>query len=266
MQTTELPSVAADRHLHRLVNVEAWNQAAAALHTAASHAPDDIVLASADAIFGGTADEATRARLRDAVLLPEFTPVLRNWMREMREVASAWPDSGACTVATALKLWSFTFDHFRATKGHAVDELADALCPLIAARCFVIDAVLEKEEFRFDLSHVYAAHWSAVAGATCAELVFGYRTHLVWDAEGCATCYSTDELDEIESVIPGFAAGAGTTVDIIGNDRSHPAKRGPCARVDGLEMFMRIRSRLDSCLTGARIAKDRAVSVMARRP
>jgi hypothetical protein len=112
---------------------------------------------------------------------------------------------------------------------------------------------------------VYAAHASALTAAACAELVFGYRRHLVWDAEGCATCYVSDDLDELEAFMPGIASGAGTTIDVIGADGSHPAKRGPCARVDGLEVFMRLRSRLDACLSGSRIAKDRAAATMARR-
>ncbi len=256
-----MQTIVHDRELYRLLDQRAADGAAAALHSAAAGVR---VLTAADEILRGAGD-AARDRLRDAIVSPEFASLLPAWMRELREVASAWPDSGACTLATALKLWSWTMQHLRAGDGQPVDDLADALSPLLAARCFVLDAVTEKSELQLDLAHVYAAHASALAGAACAELVFGYRRHLKWDAEGCATCYVSDDLDDLEAVMPGIASGARTTIDIIEADGSHPAKRGPCVRFDGLETFMRFRNRLDGCLTGARIAKDRAAMTIAGR-
>jgi hypothetical protein len=129
----------------------------------------------------------------------------------------------------------------------------------------VLEVVADESHSRFDLCHVYAAHASVSAGATCAGLVFGYRCHLTWDAEGCATCYSSDDLDDLEAVIPGIASGARATIDIIEADGSHPAKRGPCARFDGVEPFVRLRERQDGCLSGARIAKERAAAAIAGR-
>ena len=177
-------------------------------------------------------------------------------IREVREIASLFPDSGACTVATALKLWLWTSKHLGPE--HA-DELADVATPLLAARALILES-LTADKAALDLAHVYAAHASAQAGAACAELVYGHRKHLLWDAEGCATCYVADDLDELEAIMPGIAAGAGSTIDVINIDGSHPAKRGPCANSDGLEAFVRLRNRLDVCLTGARIAKDRLAS------
>lgn len=264
MQTTESPA-RADRQLSRLVDVHASTEAAAALHAAATSAPQNAVLAAADAVLRGAADDATRDRLRDALVSKDFVPQLRGWMRELREVASAWPDSGACTVATAMKLWSLTVDHFRGTEAQAADDLAEPFCRLIAARCLVLDAVTEKSQLRLDLAHVYCAHASSLAGAACAELVFGYRRHLLWDAEGCATCYAGEDLDDLEAVMPGIASGAGTTIDVLGANGSHPAKRGPCVRFEGVDTFMRWRNKLDGCLTGSRAAKDRAAAAIARR-
>ena len=262
MQTTELPKVA-DRQLYRLVDLNASTEAAAALRAAAAQSQDAVVTAADEMLRG--ANDDVRDRLRDAILSRDFAAKLPRMMKELREIASAFPDSGACTLATAFKLWSWTLDQFRNT-APAVDELAATVAPLLAARALVLEVVPTKSELRLDFAHVYAAHVSAIAGATCAELVFGYRRHLVWDAEGCATCYAGDEIEELEAVIPGFTAGARTTVDIVESDGSHPAKRGPCARVDGVEFFLRLRNRLDACLSGSRIAKDRAAAVIARRP
>ena len=200
------------------------------------------------------------------VASPEFESILPRWIRELREVASLWPDNGACTVATAMKLWLWTVKHFRAAENSAaIEELAEAFAPLMTARCFAMDVIADDDELRRDLCHVYSAHASATAATTCAELVFGYRRHLLWDAEGCASCLVADDLDDLEAFIPGIAAGARTSVDIIEADGTHPVKRGPCANFNGLDTFMRLRNRLDACLSGARIAKDRAAAAMARR-
>jgi hypothetical protein len=262
MQTTELPKVA-DRQIYRLVDLNASTEAAAALRAAATASQDALITAADEMLRGGSDD--VRDRLRDAILSRDFAALLPRLMRELREVASAWPDSGACTLATALKLWSWTLERFRSGNRPAVDDLAQAVTPLLAARALILDAVASKSDLRLDFAHVYAAHASAIAGATCAELVFGYRRHLVWDAEGCATCYAGDDLDDLESIMPGFAAGARTSIDVIESDGSHPAKRGPCARVDGLEFFLRLRNRLDACLSGSRIARDRAAAAIAGR-
>src|SRR3989338_9975204 len=43
----------------------------------------------------------------DALFLSQF----RDWVREMRQIASQKPGSGACTLATAMELWLWTFEH-----------------------------------------------------------------------------------------------------------------------------------------------------------
>lgn len=247
--------------VYREVDLRAAAEAAAALHEAAHGAA---LLTAADEVLRGT-EESAQDRLRDSILSPGFAPQLGRWMRELRDAASAWPDSGACTIATAMKLWSWTLDRFRADGGQPIDDLAAALSPLLAARCFVLDSIIEPTDLRLDLSHVYAAHASSQTGGVCAELVFGYRRHLKWDAEGCATCYVSDDLDDLEALFPGFASGARTSIDIIEPDGSHPAKRGPCVRFDGVETFLRLRNRLDGCLTGSRLARDRAAAAIAGR-
>lgn len=263
MSAIEMPKLA-DRKLYRRVDRDASAEAAAALHASAVSTPEVRALMCADEILRD-GNETARDRLRESMVSSEFGSQLYGWMRELREVAAGWPDSGACTIATALRLWSWTLQHLRGTRGQAMDELAEALCPLLAARCLVLDSVQRATELRLDLSHVYAAHASALAGAACAELVFGYQQHLTWDAEGCATCYVTDDLDGLEGFFPGFASGARSNIDVIEADGSHPVKRGPCVRYEGVDGFLRLRNRLDGCLTGARVAKDRAAAAIAGR-
>ena len=38
----------------------------------------------------------------------------------------------------------------------------------------------------------------------------------------------------------------------------------PCANTDGLEPFMRMRAKMDGCLTGSRLAKDRAAEALTQ--
>ena len=255
MPAIELPTITHDRQLHRLVDTYAATEAASALRKAVARETSVVASQALKAIAADDLDGFI-----DAVTAPEFLALVPSWIREMREVASAKPETGACTLGTALKLWLWTMKHFRA--GDVVRaELAQALWPLIAARAFVLESAKSDQAER-DLSFVYAAHVSALAGTTCAELVFGYRRHLVWDAEGCAACYGADELDELEGFIPGIASGARTEIDVIESNGSHPKKAGPCVKFDGLDEFLRLRRRLDGCLTGARVAKDRAAAAI----
>lgn len=277
-----------DRRLHRLTDLYASAEAAAALQAAAARMSDDAgVLATALTAAGALLDNglgdhclladdaAVRERLRGAVTSPEFLSLIPGWVRELRELASSRPDTGACTLASALELWSWTMNHFRAGEGaraesspRAIDELAETLCSLLAARCLALEVAGKTSpadaQLQTDLCQVHAAHASALAGASCAELVFGYRRHLTWDAEGCATCFAGDELDDLEAMIPGIASGARMSADVVEADGSHPAKRGPCAHFAGVETFTRLRSRLDGCLTGSGIARDRAATALAR--
>jgi hypothetical protein len=287
----QLPAdgAARDRRMYRLTDLHASAEAATALQAAASRArEEDGALASAllaaSALWSGGLEERdlydaeAYDRLRKAVLSDELLTRIPAWVGELREVASERPGTGACTLASAFELWLWTTNHFRSGTGsleesasQALDELVEILCPLLAGRSLALELTggsasgsPEKMELRSDLSHVQAARASAAVAAACAELVFGYRRHLVWDAEGCATCYAAEELDDLEALMPGIASGARVSPDIIESDGSHPAKAGPCARFEGLDAFMRLRNRLDGCLTGARFAKERAVAAIAR--
>lgn len=289
MQTVHFPSLAdqiaklpadgagRDRQLHRLVDRFAESEALLALQAAADLAKPGLVaelLLSSRAMLSESSEKADAVRSHLTALLrtPQFDALLSLWVRELREVASARPETGACTLASALELWSWTLEHFRTGEfsaapfaASAIDELSEKLAPLVAARCLAIELVatrLADAELRSDLSRLQAARTAAATGATCAELVFGYRRHLVWDAEGCATCWSGEDLDELEALMPGIASGARMNADVLEADGSRPRKAGPCVRFDGVEAFTRLRSRLDGCLTGARIARDRAAAAI----
>lgn len=278
LRTLPATGIARARALRRLVDLAAADEAAVSLQNASGRAGKSVsatAIAAAAAVLTG--DDSARERLREAVSSPEFAAALPAWVRELRAAAGARPDSGACTTASALDLWGWTMEWFRSGEGArgegartAVDELTEAVAPLLAARNLALEVVAKtgggspaELQLRADLAQSYAASAAAAAGSVCAELVFGYRRHLTWDAEGCGTCYAADALDDLEGIIPGIASGARMSSDVIEADGSHAAKRGPCVRFDGVDTFMRLRTKLDGCLTGARIAKDRAATALA---
>jgi hypothetical protein len=169
------------------------------------------------------------------------------------------------------------FRSYQGNRQGVTFALADALCWLLAARSFILDVVeLERKgpgnpvvaeglegtlQFFSDLCHVQTARAAGEVGRICAELTFGYNRHPAWDEEGYKSCYQTDELIALEGMMPGLASVA---VDVIGPDGSHPAKAGPCAKTDGLEQFVRLRTKLDGCLTGSQLAKDRAAEALTK--
>ena len=64
--------------------------------------------------------------------------------------------------------------------------------------------------------------------------------------------------------MPGISAGADGVGDVIDSDGAPPLKAGPCVRFAGMETFTHMRGKLDGCLSGARLAKDRAAHALSR--
>jgi alkylation response protein AidB-like acyl-CoA dehydrogenase len=221
-----------------------------------------------------------------------FLAQFRNWIVEMRHIASEHPGTGACTLATAMHLWLWTLNHvqgatdadgaklYHKTRQGVTFPLADALCWLLAARQFILD-VIELETkgaenpaladglagtvaFFTDLCHVQSARAAGEAGRVCAEIVHGYNRHPAWDETSCHACYCAEELASLEGVIPGIDGSARAYSDVSETGENHPCKAGPCVKFDGLEDFARLRAKLDGCLTGCRLAKDRAAEALTK--
>jgi alkylation response protein AidB-like acyl-CoA dehydrogenase len=226
--------------------------------------------------------------MTDEVFLAQF----RDWIRDMRVIANDRPGTGACALATAMQMWLWSLNHlqkgadaegqklYQSSRQGVTFPLADALCWLLASRCQILDLIeLEKKgteslasteglpgllSFLTDLCHVQAARAAGEVGRVCAELVFGYNRHPSWDTEGCATCYQSNDLDALESLIPGISGLARGYTDVIEEDGSHTPKAGPCVRFEGLDQFARLRVRMDGCLTGSQLAKDRAAEALTK--
>jgi alkylation response protein AidB-like acyl-CoA dehydrogenase len=235
--------------------------------------------------------EAVQRRQLSVTMTDElFLAQFQQWIRDMRTVANDRPGTGACALATAMQMWLWTLRHlshakdanggklYQSARQGVTFPLADALCWLLAARSQILD-VLELEKngaanptvaeglpelltFLTDLCHVQSARAAGETGRIASSLVFGYNRHPAWDTEGCATCYQADDLEAMESLIPGIGSMARGYADVVEQDGTHPAKAGPCARFDGLDQFSRLRVRMDGCLTGSQLAKDRAAHAL----
>jgi alkylation response protein AidB-like acyl-CoA dehydrogenase len=219
-----------------------------------------------------------------------FLEHFRQWIVEMRQVASTRPGTGACTLATAMQLWLWTLNHvqtttdadgsklYHKTRQGVTFPLADALCWLLAARQLILDLIeLEQKgipalgegtratvDFLTDLCHVQSARAAGEVGRITAEIVYGYQRHPAWDEASCNACYCADELQSLEGIMPGIDSGARAYGEVAEPGTAHPAKAGPCVRIQGLEPFTRLRAKLDSCLTGSRLAKERAAEALTR--
>ena len=227
-----------------------------------------------------------RRQLSLTMTHPLFIAQYRQWARDMRAVANRCPGTGACTLATAMYLWLWTLEHlqkgkdaegkplYHTSRQGVTFPLADALCWLLSSRQQILD-VLELDEkgpetaldaeglagsvaFLIDLCHVQSARAAGEVARVCAELVYGYLEHPSWTPETVGKLYSNEELGALETLVPGmesYATGCGEALDSKGH---HPEKAGPCVRFVGYEQFAALRGKLDGCLTGARLAKDRA--------
>jgi alkylation response protein AidB-like acyl-CoA dehydrogenase len=221
-----------------------------------------------------------------------FLTQFKQWIAELRKMAGQNPRTGACTLASAMELWLWTLQHmqkatdadgarlYHKTRQGVTFPLADALCWLIAARQFVMD-IRELEAkgpenaalaeglsgllaFYRDLAHTQIAHTAGEIGRICAELVYGYKAHPSWTAEACKSCYSAEELQALEGLIPGIDSTARTCSDVADAGATHPDKAGPCCVANDTDGFARLRAKMDGCLAGARLAKDRAAEALTK--
>jgi alkylation response protein AidB-like acyl-CoA dehydrogenase len=219
-----------------------------------------------------------------------FLAQFRIWVQELRRLAAERPGTGACTLASAMQLWFWTLQHvqqatdadnarlYHKSRQGVTFPLADALCWLLAARQFILDVVeLEKHgpaspalsealpgflNFFIDLCHVQAARAAGEVGRICAEIVHGYNRHPAWDDASCQACFCAEELESLEGFMPGIDGSARAYTDVAETGESHPPKAGPCIKFSGLETFVRLRAKIDGCLTGCRLAKDRAAEAL----
>ncbi|MCE5231386.1 acyl-CoA dehydrogenase, partial [bacterium] len=214
-----------------------------------------------------------------------FLALWREWIVEMRQIAAENPGTGACTLATAMTLWMKTLEQLQTAKDangeliytakrHGASfSMADAISWLLAGRSLILDVLELKAKgpsnptlaegiegllnTYTDLCHVFAARAAGEVGRICSELIFGYNAHPTWNdepAEGSCCCGCNGEPDMVAELVPGVA----------GEGCCGAPKAGPCVSFEGMETFLRLRVKLDGCLTGSRLAKDRVSQALTQ--
>jgi len=184
-----------------------------------------------------------RRQLSITMTNPLFLTQFSHWIKELEELDSNRPSTGAAVLSEAMKLWLWTLEYLQKTKdadGKAlyhsqrhgvVFPLADALCWLLTVRQQILDVVeLEQKgpenpvvaadlngliNFFSDLSSVQAARAAGECGRICAELVYGFNRA---ETDGC----------------------------------------------DALQTFNAMRLGVDTKLAGSRLAKDRAATALSK--
>src|SRR5215469_969975 len=130
--------------------------------------------------------EAVQRRQLTVTMTNEvFLAQFRSWFAEMRRISSTHPETGACTLASAMQMWLWTLNHLKhATDAHGAKlyhgqrqgvtfPMADVLCWLLASRWQILDALRLQQDglqiaaaaeeldgtaaFLSDLCHVQAA-------------------------------------------------------------------------------------------------------------
>ena len=205
--------------------------------------------------------EAVQRRQISVTMTNEvFLACYRNWVKELRAIAATHPDTGACVLASAMELWLWTLEHlqnakdasgaklFSGNRHGVVFPLVDALCWLLASRQQILD-ILELEakgpqsatvaaglagyvNFFSDLAAVQAASAAGQASRICAELVYGFS----------ATCGCQGH----------------------GEDKCCGQGDGTGKLAGAVEAFGKLRLKVDTCLAGSRLAKDRAADALAQ--
>jgi alkylation response protein AidB-like acyl-CoA dehydrogenase len=169
-----------------------------------------------------------------------FLAQLRNWIKELRELAKRKPEMGACALAGAMETWLWSLEYLQSHKDEngktlyggqrqgVMFPMTDVLAWLLGARQLILDTLeLEKKgpenpvlaealpgvlNFYSDLCGVQSARAAGEVGKICAELVYGYHS-------------------------------AGSAAD--------------------LKAFADLRAKTDACLAGVRFSKDRAAEAVA---
>jgi alkylation response protein AidB-like acyl-CoA dehydrogenase len=227
--------------------------------------------------------EAVQRRQMSVTMASEvFLAQFHNWIHDLRRIAAHEPGTGACTLASAMDLWLWTLNHllhatdpegakmYQSSRQGVTFPMADALCWLLASRAQILDLQHLREagagrpdlaeglegtlQFLTCLCHIQAARAAGETARIAGGLVFGYIRHPSWDGD-CENCFVEAELAALESAVPG---ASGYTTEFAQTGGGHATKAGPCVSPKGLGDFLRLRSKLDGCLAGSALAKDRA--------
>lgn len=183
-----------------------------------------------------------RRQLTLTMVQDVFLQLFRNWMGEMRELAKRKPQTGAHTLATAMETWLWSVEHlqnatdangeklYTSNRQGVTFPMADALCWLLASRQQILDAILIEE--RGPENPVVAEGLEGTSG-------------FMYDLCQMMAARAAGEVGRVcAELVHGYNA--------------------PSASAEGLGVFRELRARLDACLAGSLLAKDRAAQSLTK--
>lgn len=171
---------------------------------------------------------------------PVFLAHFARWAREMEELAKSHPRMGSCVLAKAMKAWSWTLEYLQShqdadgaklyqTNRHGVTfTMADSLGWLLASYHLMKD-VLELEE-------------KGPSNPNLAEGIQGTLNFYYDLAHVLAARAAGESSRLLAELVYGFQKDCAC-------DGASDAGKAP---------FAELRSSIDRCLAGSRLAKDRA--------
>ena len=183
-----------------------------------------------------------------------FQHTIDAWIRQLQRAGKEVPGLGGFVLASAMELWQYTLQYLQNAKDDEGRKLyhnkrqgvtfpmADALGWLLGPYFLATDVMelIEKGPmsptlteglddlvaFYKDLTHVQAARAAGEVSRICSELVYGFNT--------CQCNQPDGQLDD----------------------------QAACSRED-LKKFRELKAKVDMCMAGCRMAKDRAGNALA---
>lgn len=201
-----------------------------------------------EAIYEGP--EAVQRRQISATATNEvFLARMRQWSQELQAAAAKAPGSGACTLGCAMELWLATYDYLQGArdpegrplyhgKRHGVTfPMADALSWLLGAYCLYQDVRVLEEQGPLN---------PVTAEGLVGSLAF---------------------YNDLFAVQAARSAGEAARIctELYYGYRGHDHCLGGCCSTPGAAddgAYQALKLRVERCLAGARLAKDRAAQAL----
>ena len=183
-----------------------------------------------------------------------FQHILSAWIRQMQRAGTEVPGLGGFVLASAMELWQYTLGYLQTAKDDEGRKLyhnkrqgvtfpmADALGWLLGPYFLATDVMELMEKgpmsptladglddlvaFYKDLTHIQAARAAGEVARICSELVYGFNT--------CQCNQPDGQLGD----------------------------QANCTRED-LKTFRELKAKVDMCMAGCRMARDRAGNALA---
>jgi hypothetical protein len=234
--------------------------------------------------------EAVQRRQLTVTMTSEvFLAQFRAWIAGDARIASTRPGTGACTLASAMRPVAVDAEPsakatdptgnklYHGQRQGVTFALADALCWLVASRCQILD-VLELEARGPEPIQSPPKAWKAPCSSSATSATRrrrGGRRGLAHLRRAGLRLQPAPLLGRRGStaLLPGQRTGRATKRPCPASRplpsmcwrRRQPSAEGrPLRGCAGSSEFLRLQSKLTTCLSGSRLAKDRAAETVSK--